>query len=96
MSFDVKIVKNDVKKYNTANKTICFPLAYFKAKLAKYSKNPNSSKTIDINVIEKNKTIIFIGFIESLLNNPSIALSKLSKPLRTIIIAPKSGIIQKV
>ena len=38
MSFDIKIVKNDVKKYNTANKTICFPLAYFKAKLAKYSK----------------------------------------------------------
>ena len=76
ISFDVNMVKTEHNKYNMKNSFIWLPLAFFNALLAKYSKKFNSSNMIDIKLIEKNKTIIFKGFIPPLLTNLFIASSK--------------------
>lgn len=60
------------------------------------SKNPSSSNTIDKNVIEKNKTSIFNGLIESLLVSPLIALSKGIARTRSKKQALIKGTIQNV
>lgn len=43
----------------------------FKTAFATLAKNPNSSKKMDIIVIDKNRIKILIGLIEELLINPS-------------------------
>ena len=70
-----------------------FPLAFFAAKFAKYLNNPNSSKSMDNNVIEKNNTNIFNGLILVLavnwLNTSSIGanenISSAEAPIKAMI-----------
>ena len=64
ISFDVNTVKTLVKAYKAKKRAYWFDFALLVARWAKYLNNPNSSKRMEIIVIEKNKTMIFNGFID--------------------------------
>lgn len=58
MSFEVKTVKKETKKYRRKNKVVWLCLAFFAATEARNLKNPTSSRTMDIKTIEKKITSI--------------------------------------
>ena len=64
ISFDVNTVKTLVNAYKAKKRAYWFVFALFVANWARYLNNPNSSKRIEIIVIEKNKTRIFNGLID--------------------------------
>ena len=61
ISFDVKMVSKEVKKYKIMKSVYWLSLAFLVARFAKNLNNPTSSRKIESTVIEKNKTSIFIG-----------------------------------
>ena len=93
MSFEVKIVKNEINKYKIKN-SLNWLVLYLLIKIdAMYPKNPLVSSTIEINDTEINKINILTGFnfeldvsisINSFLSNKGktnrmIAISKTGK-----------------
>ena len=96
ISFDVKIVRNEINKYNTINSIIWLLLYFFINIVAIYLKKPDSSNDIDKIDIHINKTNIFKGFRAEFENNTlkTEFLSKSGKAKR--IIAPNNIGMKKV
>ena len=91
ISFEVKIVKNDINIYKTTNNLICDALYLLMKIDAIYEKNPVWSNAIDKIEIHINSTNIFRGFkleFEKQIEKNSFLSNDGSKK---IIIAPING-----
>ena len=93
ISFDVNIVTKHIKINKIVNNLYWLFLQIFVDLYARKLKNPKLSHTIERNVIEKNKTSIFIGDIKGLLNSELyISLNVICLNI-IIVIAPMAAII---
>ena len=88
ISFDVNTVKTLVNAYKAKKRAYWFVFALFVANWARYLNNPNSSKRIEIIVIEKNKINIFIGLTLVSLSSLSFNVRKEIDANISIKIAP--------
>ena len=91
MSFEVNMVKTDVNAYKIMNNFFCDALYLFINNVAIYSKNPVSSKSIDVMDIHINSTKIFKGLSEELENiiSKNCVLSNIGKSNKIIAISKR-------